>query len=295
MAGLAFPLIGGLGLASKSAADQFHPEKPPALVLPQATKILDRNGGLIASLFTENRVAVRLSDIPQVAKDALIAIEDNRFYEHAGIDVKGTLRAVLHNSSNGSTQGGSTLTQQYVKNLLIETAGSEAAQKAAVQRSVKRKLQEARYALYLEKHMTKDQILEGYFNIAYYGSGVYGIGTAAQHYFHRRVQLLTVGQAAMLAGMVQNPNKFDPSDHPKAAVARRNVVLNRMVELGYLTSAQKSHAISEQLGIRIDTSSAKPGCEAATTAPFFCDYIRRYLERGPAGAFLGSTLQERQE
>src|SRR4051812_43959982 len=173
LAGLAFPLVGGLGLASKSAADQFQPERPPALVLPQATKILDRDGGLIATLFTENRVAVRLADIPQVAKDALIAIEDSRFYEHAGIDVKGTLRAVLHNSSNGSTQGGSTLTQQYVKNLLIETAGTdEQAQKAAVQRSVKRKLQEARYALYLEKHMTKDQILEGYFNIAYYGSGV---------------------------------------------------------------------------------------------------------------------------
>jgi membrane peptidoglycan carboxypeptidase len=293
LAGLAFPVIGGIGLASKSAADQLKPEKPPALVLPQATKILDRNGGLIATLFTENRVAVKLSAVPKVAQDALIAIEDSRFYEHAGIDVKGTLRAVLHNSSNGSTQGGSTLTQQYVKNLLIESAGTVAAQKAAVQRSVKRKLQEARYAVYLEKHMTKDQILEGYLNIAYYGSGVYGIGTAALHYFHRRVSLLTVGQAAMLAGMVQNPAKYDPSNNLKASIARRNVVLDRMAQLGYLSQQQKAKAISDPVGLNVTES--KSGCEAATTAPFFCDYVRRYLEDGPAGAALGSTRQERQE
>ncbi|MCW2668505.1 MAG: glycosyl transferase, family 51 [Frankiales bacterium] len=293
LAGLAFPVIGGLGLASKSAADQLEPEKPPALVLPQATKILDRNGQPIASLFTENRVTVKLSQIPKVAQDALIAIEDSRFYEHAGIDVKGTLRAVLHNSSNGSTQGGSTLTQQYVKNLLIESASTVAAQKAAVQRSVKRKLQEARYALYLEKHMTKDQILEGYLNIAYYGSGVYGIGTAALHYFHRRVGLLTVGQAAMLAGMVQNPARYDPSNDLKASIARRNVVLDRMVQLGYLSSQQKAKAVSDPVGLNVTQS--KSGCEAATTAPFFCDYVRRYLEDGPAGAALGATRQERQE
>ncbi|MFN2537084.1 MAG: transglycosylase domain-containing protein [Mycobacteriales bacterium] len=293
LAGLAFPLIGGLGLASKSAADQLRPEKPPALVLPQATKILDREGKPLATLYTENRVAVTLKQVPKVAQDALIAIEDNRFYEHSGIDVKGTLRAVLHNSSSGSTQGGSTLTQQYVKNLLIETASSEAEQKAAVARSVTRKLQEARYALYLEKHMTKDQILEGYLNIAYYGSGVYGIGTAARHYFNRRVGLLTTGQAAMLAGMVQNPSRFDPSDHLKAAIVRRNVVLDRMVDLGYLTPAQKAKAVSENPGVHV--VSSKPGCEAAVYAPFFCDYVRRYLEYGPVGAFLGTTLQERQE
>jgi membrane peptidoglycan carboxypeptidase len=294
LAGLAFPVIGGLGLASKGAADQLTPEKPPALVLPQATRILAADGStVIATLFTENRLAVKLSQIPKVAQDALIAIEDNRFYEHKGVDVKGTLRAVLHNSSSGSTQGGSTLTQQYVKNLLIETADTTAEQKAAVKRSVGRKLQEARYAIYLEQHMTKSQILEGYFNIAYYGSGVYGIGTAARHYFNRRVELLTTGQAAMLAGMVQNPSRYDPSTNLRNAVARRNVVLTRMVELGFLTSSQKAHAISEPVGLNVQTS--KSGCEAASVAPFFCDYVRRYLEDGPDGAFLGSTRQERQE
>jgi len=295
LAGLAFPLIGGIGLMSKSAADQFKPEKPPALVLPQATKILDRDGGVIATLFTENRVAVKLSQVPKVAQDALIAIEDSRFYEHRGIDIKGTLRALLHNSSSGSTQGGSTLTQQYVKNLLIETADTAAQQKAAIKRSVARKLQEARYAVYLEQHMTKAQILEGYFNIAYYGSGVYGIGTAARHYFNRRVELLTTGQAAMLAGMVQNPSKYDPSvpSNRKNALERRDVVLDRMVQLGYLTADQKRQAVSAPIGL--DVQDSRSGCEAAAQAPFFCDYVRRYLEDGPEGAFLGSNRQERQE
>jgi membrane peptidoglycan carboxypeptidase len=295
LAGLAFPVIGGLGLASKSVADEFKPERPPALVLPQATKILDRDGQVLATLFTENRVAVKLSQVPKVAQDALIAIEDSRFYEHRGIDVKGTLRALLHNSSSGSTQGGSTLTQQYVKNLLIETADNAAQQKAAVKRSVARKLQEARYAVYLEQHMTKQQILEGYFNIAYYGSGVYGIGTAARHYFNRRVELLTTGQAAMLAGMVQNPSKYDPSvpSNRKNALERRDVVLDRMVQLGYLTDSQKRQAISAPTGI--DVQQSKSGCEAAVQAPFFCDYVRRYLEEGPEGKFLGATKQERQE
>ena len=293
LAGLAFPVVGGLGLVSKSAADQFKPERPPALVLPQATKVLASDGSLVATFFSENRVAVQLKQIPQVAQDALIAIEDNRFYEHRGIDVKGTLRALLHNSSSGSTQGGSTLTQQYVKNLLIETADSEAQQKAAVERSVGRKLQEARYAVYLEQHMTKAQILEGYFNIAYYGSGVYGIGTAARHYFNRRVELLTTGQAAMLAGMVQNPSKYDPSTNRKKAVERRDVVLDRMVALGYLTPAERRKAIGEPLGI--DVQSTKSGCEAAVQARFFCDYVRRYLENAPEAAFLGGTPEERKE
>ena len=162
LAGLAFPVIGGLGLLGQSAAEDFTPQKPPPLVLAQSSTILDKDGHVLATLFTENRRPVTLAQVPVHARNALIAIEDNRFYEHRGIDVKGTIRALARNSSSGSVQqGGSTLTQQYVKNMLIESAGSAAAQKAAIQRSLKRKIQEARYALYLEEHMTKDQILEG--------------------------------------------------------------------------------------------------------------------------------------
>jgi membrane peptidoglycan carboxypeptidase len=295
LAGLAFPVIGGLGLLSKSAADEFSPQKPPPLALSQRSRILDRHGNVLATLFTENRVPVKLADVPVLARQALIAIEDNRFYEHRGLDIKGTMRALARNSSSGSVQqGGSTLTQQYVKNMLIESASTEAGQKAAIQRSVKRKLQEARYALYLEQHLSKDEILEGYLNIAYYGSGVYGIGTAANHYFSRPVQKLTLAQGALLAGMVQNPRRYDPTAHPKAAVTRRNTVLARMAQLGLIDQAQRVKSAAEGPGIKVTT--VRSGCEApGVSAPFFCDYVRGYLEDGPAGAALGATRQERQE
>ncbi|MCU1595294.1 MAG: glycosyl transferase, family 51 [Frankiales bacterium] len=299
LAGLAFPLVGGLGLVAKRGADDFNvlPSKLSTPSLSQTTTIRDNKNRVIATLFSENRVPVKLAQVPLLARQALIAIEDSRFYEHRGIDVKGTLRAVVRNSSSGSVQqGGSTLTQQYVKNTLIEEARTEAGQKAAIERTAKRKLQEAKYALYLEKSMTKDQILEGYLNIAYYSNGVYGIGTAASHYFRKRVEQLTLAEGALLAGMVQNPRKFDPSipSHRVAAVARRNVVLARMAQLGYISDADKVKASKEALHLRINKIGS--GCEApGVKAPFFCDYIRRYLEDGPAGAALGETRQERQE
>jgi membrane peptidoglycan carboxypeptidase len=297
LAGLLFPVVGGLGLLGKSAADTFlalpSTLNPPPLA--QRSKILDRDGRVIATLFTENRVRVTLGDVPLLARQALIAIEDNRFYEHRGIDLKGTLRALARNSSSGSvTQGGSTLTQQYVKNVLLESARTQAGQKAAVERSVRRKLQEARYALALEQTMSKDQILEGYLNIAYYGNGVYGIGTAANHYWGVPVSKLTLAQGAMLAGMVQNPRRYDPQLHPQAATTRRNTVLRRMRELGYISSADEAAATASPLALQVTT--VKSGCEApGLTAPFFCDYVRRYLEDGPAGAALGATRAERQD
>ena len=297
LAGLLFPIVGTAGLIGKSGADEFLalPSQLETPALAQRSKILDTEGHVLATLFSENRVRVTLDQVPITAQHALVAIEDNRFYEHRGIDVKGTLRALARNSSSGSVQqGGSTLTQQYVKNVLIESARTKAGQQAAREKSVHRKLQEARYALALEESMSKDDILEGYLNIAYYGNGVYGIGTAANHYWGVPVTRLTLAQGALLAGMVQNPKKFDPQSNPKDAVARRNVVLNRMRDLGYIKPAQALAASRTGLGLRITT--VRSGCEApGVTAPFFCDYVRRYLEDGPAGAALGTTRQERQE
>jgi membrane peptidoglycan carboxypeptidase len=296
LAGLLFPIIGTAGLLGKGASDDFlslpsQLETPP---LAQRSRVLDRDGHVIATLFTENRVQVTLAQVPKSAQDALIAIEDSRFYEHRGIDVKGTLRAIANNSSGTTVQGGSTLTQQYVKNVLIESARTKAGQEAARERSVHRKLQEARYALALEETMTKDQILQGYLNIAYYGNGVYGIGSAAAHYWGIPVTKLTLAEGALLAGMVQNPRKFDPQVNPRDAVKRRNVVLNRMRDLGYITAKQALAASRAGLGLRI--TKVASGCEApGVVAPFFCDYVRRYLEDGPAGAALGTTRQERQE
>ena len=297
LAGLVFPVIGGAGLAAKAGADTFLalPADLKTPRLPQRSVILDKNGGVIASLFLENRVPVQLKDVPVTAQQALVAIEDSRFYDHNGIDVKGTARALARNSSSGSVQqGGSTLTQQYVKNILIEAARNRTGQDAARERSVRRKLQEARYALALERSRTKQQILEGYLNIAYYGNGVYGIGTAASHYFGSSVGKLDLARGALLAGIVQNPNRFDPVANPQAAVARRNIVLARMAQLGYITPTQQ--AVSAKEGLHLQVTSVASGCEApGVRAPFFCDYVRRYLEDGPVGAVLGATRQERQQ
>ncbi|HUR51085.1 MAG TPA: transglycosylase domain-containing protein [Mycobacteriales bacterium] len=297
LAGLLFPLVGGVGLLGKSASDDFLalPSKLETPTLAQRSRILDREGHVVATLFSENRVQVTLTQVPKHAQDALVAIEDSRFYEHRGIDVKGTVRAIARNSSSGSVQqGGSTLTQQYVKNVLIESARTKAGQQAARERSVHRKLQEARYALALEETMSKDKILEGYLNIAYYGNGVYGIGTAAAHYWGVPVAKLTLAQGALLAGMVQNPRRFDPQTNPRSSIARRNVVLKRMRDLHYITAQQALAGSRSGLGLRVTT--VRSGCEApGVKAPFFCDYVRRYLETGPAGAALGSTRQERQE
>ncbi len=295
LAGLALPVVGGIGLVGKSAAAQLTPEKPPTVALSQRSRILDVGGNVVATLFSENRVQIRLEDVPQSARDALIAIEDSRFYEHRGIDVKGTLRALARNSSSGSVQqGGSTLTQQYAKNLRLEAANTTAGQDKAREQTIARKLQEAKYALWLEEHLTKDAILEGYLNIAYYGSGVYGIGTAANHYFSTPIQKLSVAQGALLAGMVQNPNRFDPSKHPGASISRRNTVLLRMEALGYLTRAERDKAVHEALHLRV--TNTRSGCEApGVEAPFFCDYVRRYLEDGPAGEVLGKDRAERQQ
>ena len=150
----------------------------------------------MATLYLQNRVNVSLATVPLQARQALIAIEDSRFYAHHGVDYKGIVRAAITNAGAGGVrQGASTLTQQYVKNALIESAPNKAGQQAAKADSIDRKLKEARYALALERKLTKDQILERYLNIAYYGHGVYGVGTAANYYFSKPVAKLSLAES----------------------------------------------------------------------------------------------------
>ena len=300
LAGLAFPVIGGVGLVAKSGADDFlalpadRETGPP----PTRSKILAADGSLLATLYLQNRVNVSLSSVPLEARQAIIAIEDARFYAHHGVDVKGILRAAVTNAGSGGVkQGASTLTQQYVKNALVEAASDKKAQRAATADSLDRKLREARYAMALEHQLTKDQILERYLNIAYYGHGVYGIGTAANFYFAKPVSKLSLAESAMLAGMVKNPNTYDPSSHdPKVreiTKARRDTVLARMLDLGFIQDDVKARAEATPLITRL--RPVESGCEnPAVVSPFFCDYVRRELEDTPVGAALGSTREERQ-
>ncbi|GAC1443015.1 MAG: transglycosylase domain-containing protein [Mycobacteriales bacterium] len=300
LAGLAFPLIGGLGLAAKAGADDFLalPDNLAAGPPAQRSKILASDGSLLATLYLQNRVSVPLSSVPLVTRQAVIAIEDSRFYAHHGVDFKGIARAAVTNAGAGGVkQGASTLTQQYVKNALIESATDKAGQQAAKADNIGRKLREARYAMALERKLSKDQILERYLNIAYFGHGVYGIGTASSYYFAKPVNELNLAQSALLAGMVQNPNAYDPSSKEPSVRAvtknRRDVVLRRMEDLGFISDSLRAQA--ESLGIFTKLRPVDSGCEsAAVTSPFFCGYIRHVLEDTPAGAALGATKAERQ-
>ena len=168
-------------------------------------------------------------------KQAIIAIEDYRFYEHGALDLKGTLRAFVNNqTSGGGTQGGSSITQQMAKMTLLAQARTEAERKAATENTYQRKIQELRHAIAFEQNYSKDWILERYLNLAYFGDGAYGIQAAARHYFSVNASQLNTVQAATLAGLVKNPVGFDPTRFKDRAIARRNVVLNRMAELNVI-------------------------------------------------------------
>ena len=214
----------------------------------------------------------------------MLAIEDSRFYAHNGVDAKGTLRAAIENAqASDVTQGGSTLTQQYVKSALLQAAATSPEEQAATREAtIDRKLREARYALPLERRLSKDEILERYLNIAYYGNGVYGIGTAATYSFGKQLQEVTVNESALLAGIVQSLSRFDPVRSLDTAVGRRNTVLTRMAEVGFLPEAERAAAAVEVPALRL--SSVGSGCEdPAVTAPFFCAYVRHVLENTEFG------------
>jgi membrane peptidoglycan carboxypeptidase len=278
---LALPFVGTLGATAKASADFFN-DLPSQLVVPppaQRSVMLDSQGNKLATLHgAEDRVVIPFAQIPVTMRHAIIAIEDRRFYEHHGIDYKGLLRAAFKNQESGEvTQGGSTLTQQYVKNVLLESATTPAEVKAATERTAKRKIQEARYALALERKLTKDQILANYLNITNFGDGAYGVEAAAQHYFGIHAKQLNVVQAALLAGIVNSPTAYDPKLHPKKALERRNLVLDQMVVAKYLTKTEATYGKKFPLGLSNAYVRTPDSCEQAGSAAFFCDYVRTTL------------------
>ena len=205
---------------------------------------------------TRTGISVPLDQVAPIMRQALVAIEDARFYEHGGVDPKGAARALITNlQSGGIEQGASTLTMQYVRNVLKELAGEDAqGQAAAVEQSITRKLQEMSYAVALEQRYTKDQILEGYLNISYFADGVHGVEAAARHYFNKNASQLTLPEAALLAGIVQRPGRYDPVKFGPAATARRNVVIERMVSLGYVSRADADAAIASPIGLNVQVT-----------------------------------------
>jgi membrane peptidoglycan carboxypeptidase len=293
MAGMLLPIVGGVGLLARTAADEFDnlPSELDIEAPPQVSRILAADGSTLATFYYQNRVNVSLDQVPPVMQKAIIAVEDVRFYEHNGVDWKGAFRALLRNSSSGTVrQGGSTLTQQFVKNVLIESAeaaGDEAGIEAAHANTLARKAREAKYALALENRYTKRQILEGYLNIAYFGDSAYGVGTAARHFFGKPVQKLNLEEAALLAGLVQSPEVYNPVVNPDAAKARRDTVLAQMLKYHFIDQVEYDHAVRQP--IRLDVHQQGNGCEASR-APYFCDYVQHAIRNSPA---FGRTKADR--
>lgn len=290
VAGLAIPFAGALGLGAKQLSDAAKtlPEELATSELAQRTRVLDRDGNVIATFYDQNRVNVKLKDVAPVMREALLSIEDDRFYEHGAIDLKGTLRAFVTNQANdGVTQGGSTISQQLAKQTMVLQATNREERRAATEDTYARKIKELRHAIAFEKKYSKDWILERYLNTAYFGDGAYGIQAAARHYFSKNASNLNLRQASMLAGLVRNPVGYDPTRFPEKAKQRRNTVLSRMVSLGKVDEEHAAKVAETPLGLKI--TPMRNGC-LASKAPFFCDYVRRYLLADPA---LGATRADR--
>ncbi len=234
---------------------------PPPRILPQTTFLFDRKGRLLTTLHAEvNRTEVPLSDMPIQLRNAVIATEDKDFYREGGVSLPGIARALFENVKAGKlVQGGSTITQQYVKNVYTGNAPT-----------LHRKVREALLAEKLSKMYTKDQILEKYLNTVYFGHGAYGVEVAALTYFGQHARELTVLGSATLAGLIAAPARWDALTHPKAAFTRRNQVLDRMVDEGYLTAADAAVFRKRKLGTKRPPVSSE--------APYFTDAVRKDLQ-----------------
>jgi membrane peptidoglycan carboxypeptidase len=293
MAGIALPAIGALGLAAKGTVEGFDeiPANMKTPPLSQRTTILDAQGDTLATVYSRDRTVVELKDISPYMQKAIIAIEDARFYQHGAIDLKGVLRALNKNAQSGEVaEGASTLTQQYVKNVFVEEAGDDPTKVAqATQQTLGRKIKELKYAIQVEEELGKKKILENYLNITFFGQQAYGVEAASQRYFSKHAKDLELEEAALLAGIVQSPSRYDPVNDEAEATKRRNVVLQRMADVGDISQADADRAKKKPLGL--DVSRPKNGCITAVKgASFFCKYVEKVFLNDPV---FGETKEER--
>lgn len=293
-AGLIVPTAGvAAELAKTSAyAVQSLPEELETPPQPEGSKVLMKDGTLLTNFFDQNRTYVELENIAPIMQKAQIAVEDQRFYEHGALDLRGTVRALVR-TVNGNTQGGSTLTQQYVKlvllNMAVDSNDTEAIA-AAQKRTFARKMLELRYAIAIEEKLSKDEILERYLNLSYFGGRAYGVEAAARHYFNTSAKKLTLPQAAMLAGLVRNPSTTDPVRYEKLALERRNNVLDVMAEVGTITKAEAQEA--KKVGFdQKKVQATKHGC-ANSKYPHLCVVVEKTLLSLPS---MGASEEARRD
>jgi membrane peptidoglycan carboxypeptidase len=294
VAAAAFPAAAISGLAAKAGAETFD-KLPTELTVqrsPQISTVFAADGKTqIAMLYDENRRDIPLSQMSDIMQKAIIAAEDQNFFHHNGVDLKGLARAFVANQNAGETeQGASTLTMQYVRMASSYSARTPQEVVDATEDTNVRKLREIRYAMAVEKAYSKQQILERYLNMAPFGSGAYGVFAASQVYFNKPPKDLTIPEAALLAGLVKAPTAYDPTDPAKkpSALERRNWVLDQMAKTGAITRAQADEA--KQTEIKVIGKRPPNGCTNLLTAPklglgFFCDYLTRWwLEQETFGA-----------
>ncbi|BBY75046.1 transglycosylase [Mycolicibacterium parafortuitum] len=283
VAALMFPVVGGFGLVSNRASDVVANGSAQLVEgeVPQVSTMTDSKGNVIAWLYSQRRFEVPSDQIANTMKLAIVSIEDKRFADHNGVDWQGTLTGLSgYLSGNLDTRGGSTIEQQYVKNYqLLVIAQTDAEKRAAIETTPARKLREIRMALTLDKTFTKPEILTRYLNLVSFGNGAFGVQDAAQTYFGINATDLNWQQAALLAGMVQSTSALNPYTNPDGALARRNVVLDTMIENLPEYADELRAARAEPLGILPQPKELPRGCIAAGDRAFFCDYALDYLAR----------------
>lgn len=252
----------GVGLLSISVEDMPDIADLHRYTASPATKLFDNSTPpeLIAQLAIEQRTFVSLARIPRTLLDATVAIEDERFFTHWGLDLWGIARAAVVNSIRGRiVEGGSTITQQLARTLFLTRA-----------RTLQRKIKEALLAIQIERQYKKEEILEMYLNQVYFGHGAYGVEQAARKYFGKHVEELILPQSALLSGLLRAPNAYSPRRHPEKSVVRRNLVLHKMIENGFVERTEAEEATHSPLNLR-ETE--------LTNAPYFAAHIRKHLEK----------------
>lgn len=269
--------IGGVATAGSELLEENPAEFRQEPLSEPSTVYASDGETEIAQFYAENRDPIEIDEISQEMQDAIVAIEDERFYEHDGTDLRSIGRAAINNLIGNSTQGASTLTHQYVSLELLNAdyLRGEDELIAGGTTSIADRLNEARVAADIEQEMTKEEILEGFLNLAFFGDRNYGVEAAAQHYWGIPAAELDIQQSATLAGLVQNPNGYNPETNPEAAQDRRNTVLGAMLSNEYITEEEYEQAVASELDLDINPSDA--GCIAAATAPYFCDYVTKEI------------------
>jgi membrane peptidoglycan carboxypeptidase len=307
-AAMVIPVVAATGVLVRNQADKFTTLSLSSTGLPERSQILDRYGHLLAYVygvdapydnrnlhyFGWDRAPVSYDQISPNIANAVVAIEDSRYWQHGAIDLRGTIRAAINDFQHKPVQGGSTIAQQYVKNVLLleaEKAENSQALKAANATTLSRKLNELRMAVAAEHQQSKQQILVGYLNNAYFGNFAYGIEAAAETYFSTSAAKLSVPQAATLAGIVENPHAYDPIRNPALALTRRNTVLARMAQTNNgLTAAEAAADMAKPLGLKF--AIPESGCQSSSVGSggFFCQYVEEVFLHDPA---YGKTPMER--